>query len=126
MSKKLLTHYCAILAVKNLQESLDYYVGKLKFEETDSYGNPKYYAAIKRDDCEIIALLHQPGFPGPTATNSSLVFYSSDIDTLYNEFVTAGVAIDEPIDDKEYMMREFRIKDPNGYLIVFQQPIVKK
>ena len=125
MSKKLLTHYCAILAVKNLQESLDYYMGKLGFELKDSYGSPMYFASVQRDDCENIALLHQPGFPGPSTTNASLVFYSSDIDALYNEFVSAGVPIHEPIEDKEYKMREFWIKDPNGYLIVFQQPLEK-
>lgn len=117
-----LTHYSSVLAVKNLEETLDFFINKLGFKLIDSYGNPVYYAEIKRDESQSLMFLQQANFSGPTTTNASLAFYSTDVDVLYKEFLSKNVEIDEPLEDKEYMMREFRIVDPNGYLIVFRQP----
>ncbi len=118
-----LRHYVAVLAVKNLEESLSFFRDKLGFELIDSFGNPTYYAEVQRDNAASLMLLHQSNFEGSTATNAPLAFYCTDVDAIYEEFIANGVEIDEPIENQEYLMREFRIKDPNGYLIVFRQEI---
>ncbi len=120
MEKELITHYSAVLAVNKLIDSIDFYCFRLGFELVDSYGNPPYYAEIRRGQGQSLMLLDQ-STAGPPATHVSLAFYSEDIDTLYEEFQAKQVPIKEALENKAYGMREFQIEDPNGYLIVFRQ-----
>lgn len=122
MEEGLITHYSAVLAVSHVSESVEFYCFKLGFDLVDTYGNPPYYAEIKRDDAQSLMLLDQRTADSPTG-HVSLAFYSNDIDTLYEEFLSKGVPIKEPLENKAYGMREFQIEDPDGYLIVFRQKI---
>lgn len=120
MEKELITHYAVVLSVNKLTDSIDFYCFKLGFELVSSYGNPPYYAEIKRGQAQSIMLLDQ-STAGPPSSNVSLAFYSEDIDTLYEEFQSRQVLIKEALENKAYGMREFQIEDPNGCLIIFRQ-----
>lgn len=120
MDKKLITHYSAVLAVHNVTASIDFYCYKLGFELLDTYGNPPYYAEIKRGAAQGLILLDQSAAGTPSG-HVSLAFYSENIDALYEEFLAKQVPIKEALENKAYGMREFQIEDPNKYLIVFRQ-----
>ncbi len=120
MEKELITHYSAVLSVHQLSDSIDFYCFKLGFELASSYGNPPYYAEIRRGQGQSLMLIDQ-STAGPPSSHVSLAFYSEDIDTLYAEFQSRQVPIKEALEDKAYGMREFQIEDPNGYLIIFRQ-----
>ncbi len=120
MEEGLITHYSAVLSVKGVSESIEFYCFMLGFELLDSYGNPPYYAAVKGGEAQSLMLLDQQTAGSPTG-HVSLAFYSEDIDTLYQEFLDRDVGIKESLENKAYGMREFKIEDPDGYLIVFRQ-----
>jgi len=120
MDNNLITHYSAVLAVHNVTASIDFYCYKLGFELLDTYGNPPYYAEIKRGVAQSLMLLDQKAAGTPSG-HVSLAFYSEDIDSLYEEFLTKQVSIKEALENKAYGMREFQIEDPDKYLIVFRQ-----
>ncbi len=122
MEEGLITHYSAVLAVSNVSESVEFYCFKLGFDLISSYGNPLYYAEVKRDQAQSLMLLDQRTAGSP-AGHVSLAFYSSNIDMIYEEFLSTEVIIKENIENKAYGMREFQIVDPDGYLIVFRQKI---
>ena len=122
MEEGLLTHYSAVLASNNVSESIEFYCFKLGFDLVDSYGNPPYYAEIRRDHAQSLMLLDQRSAGSPTG-HVSLAFYSSAIDTVYEEFLAKDVVIKETLENKAYGMREFQIEDPDGYLLVFRQKI---
>ena len=119
----MLTHYCAVFTVKNLVKSLNYYVDLLGFTIIDHYGQPMYYAEVKKDEAQSLMLLENKDFSRPISDVVSLAFYSSHIDRQYQDFNTRGVTILETIENKEYNMREFSIMDPDGYIIVFRQTL---
>ena len=85
-------------------------------------GDPMYVANVRRDQAETISLLCLENATVGGNSVATLVFRCHGIDELYEEFQAKGVVIVEEIGDKAYGMREFRIKDPDGYLLYFQEP----
>lgn len=122
MEEELITHYSAVLASNSVLESIEFYCFKLGFDLVNSYGNPPYYAEIRRGNAQSLMLLDRRTTGSPTG-HVSLAFYSSAIDIVYEEFLAKGVAIKETLENKAYGMREFQIEDPDGYLIIFRQKI---
>lgn len=120
---KKLESYSSVLAVGSLDASLAFYVEKLGFKKVSSYGNPPYVAEVQRDETETISLLCMPTATVANNSIATLTFKCRNIDGIYEEFLVNGVTIDEKIDNKEYGLREFRIKDPDGYILYFQEPI---
>lgn len=114
----------AILAVSNLEGSLSFYTEKLGFTLESSHGNPSYVASILRDQAQSISLLCMKDAIVGNHSIATLDFRCQEIDAIYSEFQSKGVVIDEEIGNKEYGMREFRIKDPDGYLLYFQESTV--
>ena len=117
--------YSSVLAVSNLDTSLAFYVDKLGFEKVSSYGNPAYVAEIRRDKTERISLLCMLNATVANNSIATLAFRCLNIDDIYEEFLANGVTVDEKIEDKAYQMREFRIKDPDGYILYFQERIIE-
>ena len=120
MEEGLITHYSAVLSVREVAESIEFYCFSLGFDLLASYGTPPYYAEVRGGSAQSFMLLSQ-NMAGYTPGQVSLAFYSEDIDSLYQELLEREVKIKDPIGNKAYGMREFQIEDPNGYLIIFRQ-----
>lgn len=123
---KKLESYSSVLAVTSLEASLAFYTEKLGFALESSYGDPMYVASVRRDQAQSVSLLCMRSAIVCNNSIATLVFRCQGVDELCSEFQSKGVAIDEEVGNKEYGMREFRIKDPDGYLLYFQEPIVSK
>lgn len=115
--------YSSVLAVSDLDQSLSFYVEKLGFHQDSSYGDPPYVADIHRNETECLSLLCLPDAKVGGNGIATLVFRCDGIDSLYEEMLEKGVPMDESIGDKEYGMREFRVKDPDDYILYFQERI---
>ena len=53
---------------------------------------------------------------------SSMYFYPDNVDALWNE-LKDKVTVEIPLEDMDYGMREFTIRDPNGYALNFGVPL---
>jgi uncharacterized glyoxalase superfamily protein PhnB len=51
--------------------------------------------------------------------HGNIYIHCDEIDRLYEKFDSAGVEFYSRIDDREYRMRDFAIKDPDGNQIGF-------
>ncbi|MBX2876064.1 MAG: VOC family protein [Saprospiraceae bacterium] len=122
MEEGSITHYSAVLGANNVSASIEFYCFKLGFDLMNTYGNPPYYAEVKRDTAQSLMLLDQRTAGSPTG-HASLAFYVEHIDAIYEEFLAKEVSIKEALENKAYGMREFQIEDPDGYLIIFRQKI---
>lgn len=60
-------------------------------------------------------------FPRPTLTGSIFII-TDNVDNLW-EFVKDKAIIKTPIENREYLMRDFSILDNNGYELVFGKDI---
>lgn len=52
----------------------------------------------------------------------SLYFYPDDVDALWEKMKDKATVV-SPLENMDYGMREFTIRDPNGYALNFGKPI---
>ncbi len=112
------------LWVDDVRATIDYYVSVLGFREED-YVEEWGWGAVEKDKVRIMLAKPNEHIPynGPQFTGS-LYLRTPDVDTWWNELKDkASVYYD--IENFEYGMREFAIKDFNGYILQFGQDIEK-
>ncbi len=114
-----------MLWVPDVKEAIQFYVEKLGFV-CSNYVPEAGWGIVRRDGVSFMLAIpnaHTP-FTGAQFTGS---FYinTDDIDGLW-ELVKDKVEIEYPIENFEYGMREFAIRDNNGYMIQFGQEINQK
>jgi len=81
------------------------------------------WASMNRDGIEIMFALPNPHIPfDKPQLSGSLYFRCDDVDALW-QTVQGKVEVVYPIENFDYGMREFTIRDGNGYLLQFGQEI---
>ena len=109
-----------MLAVNSIDDTILFYRNVLGFE---CISRMEGWASLRKDSVEIMISLpsaHEP-FEKPTFTGS-LYFNSSDVDALWVEIKDKARVV-YPIENFFYGMREFAIRDNNGYILQFGQEI---
>ncbi|WP_152970743.1 VOC family protein [Bacillus sp. FJAT-28004] len=116
-------HFSAIFFVSNRKQVLDYY-SKLGFWCDYEMG------FVEREG--LMMIFHQsnqadaivPNYPlhGENAVNVYAMV--EGIDNLYEEFKSKEALFQYEIRTNEYQMREFAIKDPEGYTIGFGESLI--
>jgi uncharacterized glyoxalase superfamily protein PhnB len=109
-----------VLAVTNIDDTIHFYGDVLGFECANRMDG---WAALCRDNVEVMISLpnaHEP-FEKPTLTGS-IYFNTSDVDALWEQ-IKDKASVVYPIENFFYGMREFAIRDNNGYILQFGQEI---
>ncbi len=109
-----------VLAVSNMDDTIRFYCEVLGF---DCANRMEGWAALRKDAVEVMISLpnaHEP-FEKPALTGS-LYFSCDDVDALW-EKIKDKAAVVYPIENFFYGMREFAIRDNNGYILQFGQEI---
>lgn len=112
------SHAATIFHVSDIEQSMVYYVKKLGFKVTFTWDEPISYAVLKRGEVSLHLAAHEQlnntQKPGP-----GLYVFVHDVDQVYQEFKDKGVIFHLDIADRDYHMRDFDIKDPDGNIIAF-------
>jgi catechol 2,3-dioxygenase-like lactoylglutathione lyase family enzyme len=119
----------AQLFVADIKASCDFFVEKLGFSIAFVYGEPPFFAQVKRDR-GLINLRHvdRPVIDPALRDRESLLSSDMGLDTpeaikqLYLEFQAKGVTIDQPLRTEPWGARTFIVKDPDGNLLLFAGP----
>lgn len=117
------TRLTPILWTNELEETISFYTQVLGFicgERNNDWG----WAALQNNDTELMLARpneHTP-FDKPVFTGSFYFNVSDDIDALWNE-LKDKCNIVYPPDNFDWQMREFAIKDNNGYTLQFGQEL---
>lgn len=109
-----------MLAVNSIDDTILFYRNLLGFE---CMNRMERWACLRKDHVEVMISLpnaHEP-FEKPSLTGS-IYFNASDVDALWDE-IKDRVNIVYPIENFYYGMREFAIRDNNGYILQFGQEI---
>lgn len=129
MGKAKITGSAQIFLVKDVNKSADYYRDKMGFECT-LLGEPTQFCIAARDNQHL--MLAQADDSGNAVAKAKVIddmwhtyFWVDDIDALYVELDQRGVIIDYGLHVANYGVKEFGIKDIDGYEIAFGQ-IVKQ
>lgn len=102
------------LAVPDVPAATEFYASKLGFTLAFTWGEPVTFAGVNLGRVQMFL---QQGTPNPGA--SSVYFVVDDADALYDFHAANGVNVAEPIDDREYGIRDYTVRDLNGYYLTF-------
>jgi len=104
----------ATLSVSDVRASAEFYARKLGFVVAFTEGDPPTFAGINLDRVQIFLT---QGHPAPQAC--SVYFVVDDADELCAWHRSNGVEIVEPPRDQPYRLREYTVRDPDGYCLNF-------
>jgi catechol 2,3-dioxygenase-like lactoylglutathione lyase family enzyme len=102
------------LAVPDIPAAVEFYSKKLGFTTGFTWGDPPTFAGMNLGQVQIFLRKDQPE---PKGTFVS--FLVSDADQLYEFHRAQGVEITEPIDDRDYGIRDYAVRDLHGYHLSF-------
>jgi catechol 2,3-dioxygenase-like lactoylglutathione lyase family enzyme len=128
-SKAAITATAAQLFVADIKTSCDYFVEKLGFSIVLVYGEPPFYAQVKRDRGLInLKCMDRPVIDPALRDRESLlssdmgVGTADEIKQLFLEFQAAGVDFFQTLRKEPWGARTFIVKDPDGNLLLFAGP----
>jgi catechol 2,3-dioxygenase-like lactoylglutathione lyase family enzyme len=117
------------LFVADIKASLDFFTQKLGFAIAFTYGEPPFYAQVKRDGAQLnLKCLDSPAINPELRDREELlsaamtVGSADEIKQLFLEFQSANVAFFQPLKKQPWGARNFIIKDPDGNLLLFAGP----
>ena len=123
------------LMVADMEKSLKFYRDVLGFtvSQTVPEKPPFIFAWMKRGDAELFLNQHMPPQPGQpdlykgSKIGGTLSMYMplEGIEDLHKTVGSSGVKIAVPLHKEFYGMKEFAVHDPDGYVIIFAEPVKK-
>ncbi len=128
MTKAKITSSAPVLLVKDLPASVAYWRDKLGFTDQQIYGEPPYFAMVKRDNFTV--MLAQVDADKNFIPNWQIVekmwnvyFWVDDVDSIYAEFQASGAIIDYSLYVAPHGVKEFGVQDLDDHDIAFGQII---
>src|SRR6185295_1062722 len=107
-------HHHAVLATPDVAAAVDFYVSRLGFDSDFTVGDPPDFAGVSLGGVQI-HIGKGAAHPG----ESDIYFVIGDADELYDFHLANGVAILVPPGDRDYGLRDYRVRDLNGYVLGF-------
>lgn len=98
--------------------TVEYYVTRLGFTEGFTWGDPVTFAGVDLDETRVFI---QKGTPAPDGC--VLYFVVGDADALFEYQRSRGVVVDVEPGDREYGLRDYMVRDHNGYRLCFGQHV---
>jgi catechol 2,3-dioxygenase-like lactoylglutathione lyase family enzyme len=119
----------AELFVSDIKASCDFFTQKLGFSIVFVYGEPPFYAQVKRDRGLLnLKLMDAPVIEPGVRDRESLLSADMGLDTheeikaLFLEFQAAGVTFFQMLRKEPWGAKTFIVKDPDGNLLLFAGP----
>ena len=117
------------LFVADIKASLDFFIQKLGFAIAFTYGDPPFYAQVKRDGAQLnLKCVDSPVIDPEFRDREELlsaamtVATAAEIKQLFLEFQSANVTVFQSLKTQPWGARNFIIKDPDGNLLLFAGP----
>jgi uncharacterized glyoxalase superfamily protein PhnB len=107
-----------MLQTLDIERTAAWYESVLGFRRQGQQGNG--WCSLGRDGVSIM-FMHNAHLGAPQAT-ATQYFTVDDVDALWDQ-VKHNCTVEWGPEDMSYGLREFAIKDPNGYLLSFGSPI---
>jgi uncharacterized glyoxalase superfamily protein PhnB len=128
-SKAVITAAEPQLFVADIKASCDFFSQKLGFSITFAYGEPPFYAQVKRDAARLnLKCVDRPVIDAVLRDREELlsaamtVATTGEIKQLFREFRSAGVASHQTLKKQPWGAMNFIVEDPDGNLLLFAGP----
>jgi catechol 2,3-dioxygenase-like lactoylglutathione lyase family enzyme len=117
------------LFVADIMASCEFFTRKLGFSIVFTYGEPPYYAQVKRDGARLnLRCVERPAIdPGfrdrkELLSASITVATADEITQLARDFQQAGVSFAQALSKKSWGALDFIVRDIDGNLLLFAGP----
>lgn len=115
--------------VANIKRSCEFFCKKLGFSLVFSYGDPPYYAQVRRDAARLNLRFVEGAAIEATLRDreellsaSMTVATAAEIKLLFLEFQAADVPFHQRLKKQPWGAKNFVVKDPDGNLLLFAGP----
>jgi uncharacterized glyoxalase superfamily protein PhnB/GNAT superfamily N-acetyltransferase len=109
-----------ILAVPDVLAAVEYYTGILGFERDFLWQDPPTHGAVRREKVQIQFGLN-PDLARRAAGTQYFLFVVG-VDEFHSSHLAKGAQIISPIENKPWGLREYTVRDLNGYELRFAGP----
>ncbi|MGL4636161.1 MAG: VOC family protein [Beijerinckiaceae bacterium] len=123
-----ITSQAAVLLVKDVPASIAYWVEKLGFEATGTWGEPPEFAILKRNEARVmlgkakadhVIVPHWQARPGTW----NAYFWVDDAKAMFAEVSARGAIIDYGLEMQDYGVLEFGVRDLDGQDVGFGEVV---
>ena len=116
--------HSTVLLVRSVHIAADYYRDALGFDVEFYEALPQHYAYASRGACSIHFACFEnarllPNSESVPPDMFDVYVYVDDVAEMFEEFVGRGAEIVHAPVHQGYGMREFRVRDPHGYILAF-------
>jgi predicted enzyme related to lactoylglutathione lyase len=119
-----LNYVAPVLRVADLRHSIAYYRERLGFDLEFDYEG--FYASVIRDGCRVHLKCGAPAARDQQTVDAGdrldACFGVEDAGALANAFASSGAVFSVPLRNMPYG-REFYVRDPDGHVLGFVQPV---
>lgn len=109
-----------MLFARDLQKTIDFYTDTLGFELTSTYpdGQDATFCQFNAGDAQIMFYTEAAGAHGPEpALTGQIYLYPWDLDEAWEQLKDREEIVSK-LTTWPWGMRDFRIRDPNGYVLI--------
>ena len=128
-SRPVISAIAAQLFVADIKASCGFFTQKLGFSIVFTYGEPPFYAQVKRDRALLnLKCVDYPVIDPALRDRESLLSADMGVDThaeinqLFLEFQAAGITFFQTLRKEPWGAATFIVKDPDGNLLLFAGP----
>ena len=118
-----------VLFVTDIKRACDFFTMKLGFSLAFTWGEPPFYAQVRRDTAHLnLRHVDRPVIDPHVRDREQLpaaalnVATADDIKALFREFQATGVAFFQLLKTEPWGAQTFIVGDPDGNLLVFAGP----
>lgn len=101
---------------RDLDTLVDFYVGVLGFQTSETDLAAEDYVVVRRDGVRVGCCRHSEAEPRPRRPpdGCEIVLRVDDIETEYDRVLSSGWPIADPLQDRPWGLKDFRVFDPAG------------
>jgi|HubBroStandDraft_5_1064220.scaffolds.fasta_scaffold483840_1 uncharacterized glyoxalase superfamily protein PhnB len=122
-------HVAPVLVVRDVSASIGWWQDLIGFRVLDTFKDPPVMAFVERRGVQFMLQGNGGAIPGPNRAFMPGIWdahvWVDDADALHAEIKARGAQVTD-VHDTFYGNREFEATDPDGYIIAFGSPTMRR
>jgi catechol 2,3-dioxygenase-like lactoylglutathione lyase family enzyme len=117
-----------VIATADVCATVHYFEQTLGFKQQWVWGDPPVYAGIRAGNA-LLYVTHDPALAGTLQDRNlspDIFLWVTDIDSIYAQHQSTNAHITEELTERPWGVRQYVIREPNGYLLKVAESVNEK